>query len=151
MGVVVNRLITAGAAAVALTAGSTLASPAAQAATGWNLASGWNATGTQADVVGVWERGTATFVNGNLEVTVTVTDTKTDSHGARGYFRWRYITGGFSAPLSVSSSGKDDTNSRTFSYNRNNVDQWDPFEVKECLTEQGGDYSCGDWDVPAYS
>ncbi|MFJ8856726.1 hypothetical protein [Streptomyces sp. NPDC102437] len=110
----------------------------------------YTATGTYGDVVGAYGRGTYAvgYVN-NVEsvlTTIAITDTATDSHGARLYVRFGLATGGSSQPSSVSASGKGDYQTKAISFPRINISNGeDAIQVKECLTEAGGDYSCGSW------
>ncbi|MEU9949279.1 hypothetical protein [Streptomyces sp. NPDC047939] len=111
----------------------------------------YTATGTDGDVVGAYGRGTyAVGYPNNVEsvvTTIAITDTATDSHGARLYVRFGYAFGGGTSPASsVSASGKDDYQTRTISFPRVNISNGeDAIQVLECLTEAGGDYSCGSW------
>ncbi|MYW00086.1 hypothetical protein [Streptomyces sp. SID3343] len=110
----------------------------------------WNATDTQADVVGAWAHGSLD-VEGNetLSVDMTIKDTKADGASARAYIRWRYATGGFSgsAVLTVS-GGNGSTKSATYRNPRIELDSYQPFEIKECLVDNGWETECGGWDVP---
>lgn len=110
----------------------------------------YTATGTGADVVGAYGRGTYAVGHPNnvesVVTTIAVTDTATDSHGARLYVRFGLATGGSSPASSVSASGKDDYRTKNISFPRINISNGeDAIQVKECLTEAGGDYSCGSW------
>ncbi|GII89761.1 hypothetical protein Ssi03_77510 [Sphaerisporangium siamense] len=136
-----SSLILAG--ALALSAVVASAVPAAASVT-----PEWTATGTAGDVVGAYGRGDLDFdANGDIALTIAVTDTATDSHGARLYIRFGLATGGSSSPYSVSASGSGAYQERVISYPRINVSNGDDaVQVKECLTEAGGDYSCGSWD-----
>lgn len=110
----------------------------------------YTATGTGGDVVGAYGRGTYAvgYVN-NVEsvlTTIAITDTATDSHGARLYVRFGLATGGSSQPSSVSASGQGDYQTKNISFPRINISNGeDAIQVRECLTEAGGDYSCGSW------
>ncbi|MFI0813908.1 hypothetical protein [Streptomyces echinatus] len=63
------------------------------------------------------------------------------------YFRWRLINGGFSDSWSITASGKGNTDSDSDSLYRWSADTAQPFEVKECVVDNG-DEDCGGWDVP---
>ncbi|MER7205714.1 hypothetical protein ABT340_01530 [Streptosporangium sp. NPDC000239] len=108
----------------------------------------WTASGTAGDVVGVYGRGTfVTDSNNNAQVIIAVTDTASDSHGARLYIRFGLAAGGTTSPYSVSASGTSAYQEKAVSYPRVNLSIGsDMIQVKECLTEAGGDYSCGSWD-----
>ncbi|MFB6888919.1 hypothetical protein ACFCX4_06340 [Kitasatospora sp. NPDC056327] len=146
-GCVLRRIrFAAAGGALALSAVLMAAGPATAAV----IVPDYTATGTDGDVVGAYGRGTyAVQYPNNVEsvvTTIAVTDTATDSHGARLYIRFGLATGGSSSAYSVSASGKDDYQTRTVSFPRINISNGeDAIQVKECLTEAGGDYSCGSW------
>ncbi|WP_345666339.1 hypothetical protein [Streptomyces venetus] len=114
-------------------------------------ATNWNATDTQADVVGAWAHGDYALIggsNGDWTVHATVEDTKGDGASARMYFRWRLINGGFSDSWRITASGKGNTTSASDSLYRWEADTEQPFEVKECIVDNGWETDCGGWDVP---
>ncbi|MGW1507123.1 hypothetical protein ACWCQW_53655 [Streptomyces mirabilis] len=113
-----------------------------------HAATSWNATGTQADVVGSWAHGTLDVVNDRTVVSVTVTDSAGDHASARVYFRWRYIDGGKSGAAMLTASGKGNSKSATYREPRGALDTYDPFEVSECRVDNGIEVECGGWDVP---
>jgi hypothetical protein len=136
-------VVTSGALALA---GVCASAGTAQAATGWN------ATGTGADVVGAWAHGEFWY-GGTASDTgyakVTITDSQSDGASGRVYFRWRWAVGGTSGAYGpLTASGYQNEKTQTYSYVRQGLDSWDPFEVKECRVDDGVEVDCGDWDVP---
>ncbi|MFJ4950925.1 hypothetical protein [Streptomyces sp. NPDC088760] len=114
-------------------------------------ATAWNATGTQADVVGAWAHGdywidTRSYTS---YATVTITDSKADHASARVYFHWRWTWGGTSGDYGpLTASGYQTEKTETYHMDRDSLDTWQPFEVKECRVDNGREVECGDWDVP---
>ncbi|WP_405592320.1 hypothetical protein [Streptomyces sp. NBC_01190] len=130
---------------LSLTAIVATAGPASAATT-----TSWNATGTQADVVGSWAHGTATLTPSteSYAVTMTVTDSQPDHASGRAYFRWRYAWGEVSGAGVITASGYQNSTSKTWQEPRGNLDSYQPFEVKECRVDNGIEVECGGWDVP---
>ncbi|MFI2765383.1 hypothetical protein ACH5A3_42275 [Streptomyces echinatus] len=129
----------------------TLATVFAMGSSAQAAATSWNATDTQADVVGAWAHGDYALTGYDKDtwtVHATVEDTKGDYASARMYFRWRLITGGFSTPWQLTASGKGNSKSRSDSWYRWEADTEQPFEVKECIVDDGVETDCGGWDVP---
>ncbi|WNF01305.1 hypothetical protein PS467_41230 [Streptomyces luomodiensis] len=109
----------------------------------------WNATGTQADVVGAWAHGEYWVSGDTSYAKVTITDSQSDGASGRVYFRWRFgdgSTSGAYGPLTASGYQKETT--RTYSYPRGALDSYDPFEVKEVRVDNGVEVDWGGWDVP---
>ncbi|MFF0155985.1 hypothetical protein ACFYRY_00340 [Streptomyces sp. NPDC005263] len=117
-------------------------------------ATAWNATGTQADVVGAWAHGDYWIDSSHMPYTsyakVTITDSKSDRASARVYFRWRFTwgdTSGIYGPLTA--SGYQNETTQTYHEDRDSLDTWQPFEVMECRVDDGREVACGGWDVPS--
>ncbi|GAA3537731.1 hypothetical protein GCM10022295_19920 [Streptomyces osmaniensis] len=107
-----------------------------------NAASSWNLQYTQGDLVGAHAWGTVSLSGGRYHVKVNIRDTKADSHGARVYLRATYQDGwGGDRTEVLSASGSGAENSYTWNFD--DTVSW--FEAKECLTEQGADWTCADY------
>lgn len=104
-----------------------------------SAATNWDATYTDADIVGAHAWGSLDVAD-RFFLRVNIKDTQADGHGARVYVRTTYADGGTRLE-SLSASGSGATNSTTWNY----ASSARKFEVQECRTEGGAKYDCARW------